>query len=306
MDFPYEYFKAEIRNGTLISETTKKAWAASVETLEEVVKAIEAKNLRYCAVYGTLLGAVRHKGFIPWDDDIDIAMPRSDYDIFRKSCFDVLPEGYNVLDPCVEEVRGLDMLRICNSASLCDDPEFLRKYHGCPYIIGIDIYPIDNVPDDEEMDAGICDALKLIARVITIDMDIETATEDDILERSEILDVLENNLHRKFPEDDMIHINLMQEYDRLSSAFKGKKTRNVTIYRNHRFSKKHIFPRGIFTDCIETSFEGMTIKIPRDYDAVLKTMFGNYIVPKQWTGVAHEYGFEQMQRIVFEELGYLM
>ena len=306
MEFPYEYFKAEIRNGTLISESAKKAWAASVETLEEVIKAIDAKHLHYCAVYGTLLGAVRHKGFIPWDDDIDIAMPRSDYDIFRKSCFNDLPEGYNVMDPCEEKTDGLDMLRICNTAELCDDPAFLRKYHGCPYIIGIDIYPIDNVPDDEETDDGICDVLKLIARVITIDMDIEKATEDDLLERSEILQILESTLHRSFPEDDMLHVNLMKEYDRLSSIFKGKKTKNVTVYRNHRFNKDHIFPRGMFTDCIDASFEGMMIRIPKDYDTALKIMFGDYQVPRQWVTDAHEYGFEQMQRVIYDALGYIM
>ena len=306
MDFPYEYFKAEMRNGMLISETTKKAWASSVETLSEVVKAIEAENLRWCAMYGTLLGAVRHKGFIPWDDDIDIGMPRADYDIFRKSCFKYLPEGYNVLDPCEEDVQNLDILRICNSATLSDDPEFLKKYHGCPFIIGIDIFPIDNVTDDAEMDAGICDALKLIARVITIDNDPGNVSFLDIAERNEILGILEKNLHCALPDDDDLHINLMKQYDRLSSAFKKNKTKNVTVYRNHRFSPSHLFPRGIFNDTVEVPFEGFNVRIPKDYDTVLRIMFGDYLTPVKFGSECHEYGFEDQQRTVFDILGYII
>ncbi|MCR4792571.1 MAG: LicD family protein [Lachnospiraceae bacterium] len=306
MDFSYEYFKAEMRGETLISETTKKAWAASVETLSEVIRAIEARHLHYCALYGTLLGAVRHKGFIPWDDDIDIGMPRSDYEIFRKSCFEDLPEGYNVMDPCEEDVKGLDILRINNTLDPNMDPEFLQKYHGCPYIIGVDVYPIDNVPDDDEMDGGICDALTLIARILTIDDDIENATRDDLLERAEMIRIIESSCHCSLPEDEMFHINLMRQFDRLSSAYKGKKTEKVTVYRNHYFLPKHVFPRGTFSQTIDLPFENITIKVPKDFDAVLRTMYGNYMKPRQWKNTVHQYGFEDQQRFIYDAIGYLM
>ena len=306
MDFPFEYFMAEMRGETLVSETAKKTWASSLETLKEVTGAIEKRHLNWCVMYGSLLGAVRHKGFIPWDDDIDIGMPRADYDIFRKSCFEDLPEGYNVMDPSEEVTPGLDMLRINNSAVLCDDPEFLRKYHGCPYIIGIDIFPIDAVPDDDETDAGICDALKLIARVVTIDESTDGITWEDRMERSQILQILQNTLHCSLPDDENLRILLMKQYDRLAAAFKGKKTKRCTVYRNHRFNEKHIFPRGIFNDCIETSFENTTVRIPRDYDTVLKIMYGDYLKPVKWENTVHKYGFEDQQRAVYDALGYIM
>lgn len=306
MDFPYEYFRAEMRGDTLISETMKKAWASSIETLCEVVNAIDKRHLHWVALYGTLLGAVRHHGFIPWDDDIDIGMPRADYDIFRKTCFEDLPDGYNVMDPSEEDVDRLDILRICNTADLCAVPDFLRKYHGCPYVIGIDIYPIDNVPDDQAIDEGICDVLKLIARIITIDSNPETSTEEDYYERAEILHILENVLRCSLPNDENQHINLMRQHDKLAASFKGKKTKNVTIYRNHRFAPDHIFPRGLLTDTIDIPFEKITVKAPKDYDRVLTIIFGDYMTPVKFGSESHALGFDDQQRIVYDALGYIL
>ena len=65
--------------------------------LKEFINICEENNLTYYALGGTLLGAVRHQGFIPWDDDIDIGMPREDYEKFKKIALNVLPENYKFL-----------------------------------------------------------------------------------------------------------------------------------------------------------------------------------------------------------------
>ena len=73
----------ETRRGYVISAEMKKVWAVEIELLKKLLNVCENNHLRVWAEGGTLLGAVREKGYIPWDDDIDMAMPRKDYDILR-------------------------------------------------------------------------------------------------------------------------------------------------------------------------------------------------------------------------------
>ncbi|MDO5402264.1 MAG: LicD family protein, partial [Eubacteriales bacterium] len=72
MEFPKSYFEDEVRDGFYVPAMMKRAWAAQLQVLEDVDKVCRDNDIQYFAEWGTLLGAVRHHGFIPWDDDMDI------------------------------------------------------------------------------------------------------------------------------------------------------------------------------------------------------------------------------------------
>ena len=79
-----DFFREEERCGYLITEKMKRVWAVQLAMVDEVERICRKYGLRYFADSGTLIGAVRDRGYIPWDDDIDLAMLREDYDRFVK------------------------------------------------------------------------------------------------------------------------------------------------------------------------------------------------------------------------------
>ncbi|XME04301.1 phosphorylcholine transferase LicD [Lachnospiraceae bacterium C1.1] len=307
MQFERDFFKAEIKTGFLVSESMKKVWASSIECLMDIAEVCRNENLRWFAMFGTLLGAVRHHGFIPWDDDIDIALFRKDYEYLRNNAKRLLPSNYEVLDSSKKYVKGLDILRICNTDDVCVEHSFLQKYHGCPYLIGIDIYPIDNCPENKELDQSICDILNLIARVITIDEEIENPVEDDIAERYEIIELLANVSGKAFSSDrDALHMELMQYYDEISQFANGQDTEECTIYRNHRFSADAVYSKKIFEKTVRLPFENSIIDAPAGFDDALKKMYGNYLSLVKSGVSGHAYGFEDQEERLYETFGYLI
>ena len=84
LKFDKKFFEEEERDGFVIEPLMKNAWAAELQVLERVDQICQEHNIPYYADWGTLLGTIRHKGFIPWDDDIDICMRREDLERFAK------------------------------------------------------------------------------------------------------------------------------------------------------------------------------------------------------------------------------
>lgn len=147
MNFPEEYFHKEVRDGFEISSLMKRCWAAQLEVLEQFDSVCRDLGLRYFAAYGTLLGTVRHKGFIPWDDDIDVWMLREDMDrLINEGTdrFQVL--GLELVTPYSErEYRNL-CFRVNNTRKSRLDKEFLYRYWMFPFTAGVDVFALDYIP----------------------------------------------------------------------------------------------------------------------------------------------------------------
>lgn len=94
--FTNEYFEDEVRDGFFVPSLIKQEWAAGLEILNEIDKVCQNHNIQYFADWGTLLATVRHKGYIPWDDDLDITMKREDYRRFCEIAPDELPDGFEI------------------------------------------------------------------------------------------------------------------------------------------------------------------------------------------------------------------
>lgn len=144
INIPEHFLEKEVRCDYTISRQMKELWAICIDLLEEFKRVCRKYQLHYIADFGTLLGAIRHKGFIPWDDDIDVAMPREDYEMLLKvapSEF-ILPYYLETFytDPhfCYGKAKLLNL-----STTGCENIYIKR------HALFIDIFPLDGVIEDE-------------------------------------------------------------------------------------------------------------------------------------------------------------
>ena len=144
------FLEDEEREGFFVSSMMKRYWAAQLKVLAEIDKVCKKHSIRWFADCGTLLGAVRHGGYIPWDDDLDICMLRHDWLRFFEIAKDELPENYCVLNLKLEKDYDMLLGRVVNAHAIDLGPEHMKEYFGCPYTVGVDIFPLDGLCEDEE------------------------------------------------------------------------------------------------------------------------------------------------------------
>lgn len=150
LSFPNSFFDEEIRCDYTVSKEMKKVWAVILDLLSEFMRVCDSYNIKYFACAGTILGAVRHKGMIPWDDDIDIMMYRKDYEKLCRIAEQEFksPYFFQTEDTDKGSARGHAQLRNSLTTGILKG-EYPRKY---PFNQGIfiDIFPLDNLPNNDE------------------------------------------------------------------------------------------------------------------------------------------------------------
>ncbi len=308
----------ETRNGFFVSEIMKRTWAAQLKILKAIEDICKRHRLSYFAEGGTLLGAYRHKGFIPWDDDLDICMFREDYARFLHYA-DELPD-----DLCLRSIYNNERFTsfhavVANNADdLCWDDERMEKYCGCPFICYVDIYPLDYIPKDEKRQKIVKllyylgyraaqDCVSLESRyfkdeLVTLDALKHISQDNDSFEFvTKVLKELDEftvEVNGFFDKDfkfdttkplrNQLYI-LTDTIGQICMCEDSEAVHESTCYATDR----EIAPldKKWFRECLEVPFEHTTISVPVDAEEILKKAFGNdFMKPVMFTSL-HGYPF---------------
>lgn len=149
IELPEHFLDEEVRCGYIVTTQMKKVWAVEIDLLFEFKRICEKYHLHWYAGGGTMLGAVRHKGYIPWDDDIDIDMLRDDYDKFCQVAPKEIKSPYFYSDGTAEKGVFRAYSRIYNLSTTCIMANSVNVKRSFNQGISIDIFPIDNAPDNK-------------------------------------------------------------------------------------------------------------------------------------------------------------
>lgn len=295
MNFDESYFLPEDRDGFHIKSMMKRYWAANLEVLSTIDRICRKHHIRYYADYGTLLGAVRHGGYIPWDDDIDIAMKRVDYERFIKIAPAELPKPMQLFN--AKETK-MWPLRVVSTFNTRMDEEFLKRFHYCPYSAGVDVFPLDNIPDDEAERAN------FKGLVFSVDV-LENFTNEDFINSqlkkqknpieldpdsiNECIDMVMHRIDYSLDADKPLAPQLTTLSHILAASYFDKKTIEMANVHDWALDRSGTFKCEDYEETIRLPFESITIPVPKNYDSVLRCIYGDdYMTPKIGTA-AHEY-----------------
>lgn len=277
--FREDYYDDEVRDGFYVPPMMKHCWAAQLEVLDVVREVCENHDIRFFACAGTLLGAIRHGGYIPWDDDVDICMLREDYMRFLEIAKKELPSFYKIRNMHESEGYRTFFTRIHIDGNLSIDSEYMRKSHGFYGVAGIDVFPLDYInTDDYEYRNCINDFIKLIQNYDAFGLSyIETE-----LERVETLYSM--NVSRKGNIGD----NILCKLEELICSKSQTKEENVSLIYDWAQNANRYYSRRPYDDFVLMSFENIKLPVPYMYDSLLSSYFGDYIRPVK-RGSTHNY-----------------
>lgn len=289
-----DFFRDEVRNGFFIPTAVKQAWAAQLQVLDVIETICRKHDITYFADWGTILGTVRHGGYVPWDDDMDICMKREDYTRFKEAAKTELPKNFRIHDYEHQEDHWLFLSRVANSVHINFEPEHMKQFHNFPYIAGIDIFVLDYLYKDEQQEKQRCEEVKHIIAVA--DSIIAGEIAQPVKEANLIQ--LEEKYHKTFNRKlDNRHIGI--ELYRLAEEQMAR----VPKEESDRMAQ--IFPWGLlgnrgqdreyYEKFVRLPFENTTMPVPADYHRILSGKYHDYFkIHKVWSG--HDYPYFEGQR----------
>jgi len=277
--FPEDFLEEEERDGYLVTRKMKEVWAIELDLLMEAMRVMDKYSIKYYALGGTLLGAVRHKGYIPWDDDIDIALPRNDYERLRKVASKEFSHPYFFQDEFNSPGLLCGHAKLRNSETTMVHSNHLNEKVGdLSFNMGIfiDFFPVDNIPDnEEERNKWVLNIKKVAARAWHLRLFTHRGRT---IGNNRIKYVLQSLLLSVLRDPHLY----FKKYNRLVSKYSNESTSKACLYcvycRDDSAKKRWTWNNSDLdvNSLIDLPFEFIKIPCPSNFDAILTQSYGNW------------------------------
>ena len=264
---PKEFFLEEVKNDFTVTSKRKKVWATEIDLLREFDRVCKENNIKYMVAYGTMLGAVRHKGFIPWDDDIDVVLFREDYNRLMKIGPKSFEGKYFFQTYTTDKnyYRTHAQLRNSETTAILDSEITNKKSFNQG--IFIDIFPLDGYPEDNQK------VEKLKKKVSNLLSTIAGYEGYNSYKKHSFLGKLRQILLR------IVNIKTVLWYfNRVCSKYSSSNTKYICDIALTMIKDISVWEKEKIYNTQEYQFEYTSVVGPREYDYYLKTLYGDYSV----------------------------
>lgn len=262
MAWIHDVYHDEIRSGFLVTAHRKRIWDIELSLLAELERVCEKYGLVYYADGGTLLGAVRHQGFIPWDDDIDVMMPRPDYEKL-KEVGSIEFQSPLFFQNVYTDDAFYHITKLRHSGTLGLEHPEMRNHQG----IFLDIFPLDAVRDGSVR----------MEKVALIQMEMYLLSVQEELYRYLVAHGMKTYISPAAREAllQLPQKERYREYERFQAEHFEESTRLNFFGFDLEGRYLHI-DRAWYSDTVRLPFEGKTIAAPVGYEPLLRELFGDY------------------------------
>lgn len=261
-------------SGYVLSEYDKKMQQVYLGLWEEFDRVAKKYNLKYFLFNGTLIGAARHKGFIPWDDDFDIAMPREDYDRLQYELSKEFSHPFFLQTILSDPTHFNGLIRLRNS-----NTTMILKYdygHPCNNGVYMDIYPLDKIPDNKIGYWRINEISKLYRELFYYHVygTLSPLKPDSpkMSLKQHFIKFISKKVFKMFDEK-KVYISFQKKI----GSCRNKNCTYVTALCTHPFRKSNIWYAEDISDVTYLEFEGRKMPVPIGYMRCLTRRYGDYM-----------------------------